>query len=359
MSRMHSYGAWNDIGENHPLFYGMQSHAALGPLPTKEWLVPGFFARGEISAIFGEPGASKSLLAIDLACRMETVTGWRDEPPDAGARVLYIAAERYDQVRRRADAFRIEHGTDRLRDLILWKGALDLSEPSDDLAALIYGSSLFTSDNEPADIVFIDTISAAMSRPDSDTGATAVVVRNITFAARETGAHICFLHHPPLNGEKRLRGGHLTGMADVTVLVTRKGDLSTAQVTKDNDAADSKRPVLYYRIKSVDVPDEKGDLISAPVVIPVPPPETATTSIEGGRPKVLRGKAAAIEALRQAIDGASGPVSADQWREAFDRLPTNKGKSRSALKAGFFRGRRQLLENQHVVENDGLFSLLP
>jgi hypothetical protein len=71
------------------------------------WLWPGYFARGKLHVIDGDPGLGKSTMTLDLAARVTTGKPWPDE--SAGTRpggVLLVSAEDglADTIRPRLDA---------------------------------------------------------------------------------------------------------------------------------------------------------------------------------------------------------------------------------------------------------------
>ena len=80
----------------------------------KNWLVEGLLGEGDLSAFFGEPGATKSVLAVDLACHVALGRPWFGrEVKQSG--VLYIACERGGTIRRRIRAF-LENDAEQLSD---------------------------------------------------------------------------------------------------------------------------------------------------------------------------------------------------------------------------------------------------
>lgn len=326
---------------------GLKLHAQMGPPKPKRWVAEGFLAFSELSAFFGEPGATKSVLLTDIACRVAAGINWDGEETGSRRSVVYIAAERPAQVRRRADAFCTEHGIDRLGNLVIYDGPIDLSEYTG-LSAVI-GESCAVLGGAPS-LVIVDTLAMAMSKPDSSTDATAAAAESLTYCARAFDAHIAIVHHQPLSGEKRLRGGHLTAAMDMTVHVSQRRDRSVAQVMKDNDAPDGDRMRLTYSLKSVEVACADGSTVSAPVVVPC----GAGGEPEADRPvRLSKHRQAALDALVQA--SADGPVSDATWRERHDAAEPDT--SKTTLKKRFERSREWLAEHGLAVKEGELWSL--
>ncbi len=346
---------WDGFDPDSKDFKGIARHLHAhsrmrGPI-EKSWLVPGFLAHGEMSVIFGPPSAGKSSLATDIACRLAAGVHWDGARDGWKHNVIYIAAERSSQVRRRADAFFLEHGLAKEDGLIIYDGPIDLSQRSDHLTAIIKAAAFIPDPDgwEEIHFVVIDTLSAAMSAPDSSTEATAAVADNIRRAQRETGAHVCVITHPPISDPTRARGGHITGAADTTIRVSKKLGVVTAQVEKNNDTPE--RPALHYTFKSVTLGEPiDGIETTAGVVVPCDSPKAANSN----RPAVPTATRKALETLRKAIATNGGPVTEEQWRGA---VYAAAGDIKEAAKRQRY-NRAKTSVADYITENKGLFSIL-
>ena len=330
-------------------------HSRAGRLQPKFWIATGLLAAGELSAVFGEPGAGKSALAVDIACRVASGIDWHGRATGA-YNVVYVAAERKEQVRRRVDAFCVEHGiAGRLDNLAIYGGPIDLSESSSQLRAIVRAAefAFVPGDYCEAGFVIIDTLAAAMSRPDSDTAATAAAVGNL-LATVNSGErpHVMIVHHQPLSGERRLRGGHLTGAMDVTIHVARKGGHVVAQVVKDNDTPDGDRLRLTYTMKSVPLECADGSTVSAPVVVPC---EAKDSSPETDpEPQAITAiQQAVLDALLEASDG--GPVTVAEWRARYN-ANGDADVGEGTRKRRFYRAKDTLEANGLAFQDGDLWS---
>lgn len=288
-------------------------HSAIKRMPPRSMLGDTPFAAGEVSSIYGKPGATKSVFAIDTACRL--ACGMDSSGNKNGMRhgVVYVAAERSAQVIRRVEAFRQHHGVDPFDSLIVYDRPIDLAVSSNHLAAIIKaaGDKTWLSTNREngydIDYVVIDTIAAAMSEPTSNTTATNAAAHNMMQAAKISGAHVCFIHHPPIADAGRLSGGHFTGAADVTVIIEKsKSGLSTAKVVKDNFTSDDVEASISYRTIGVDVETLDGSTSEAVLVFERPDPLM--------RKSASKHTARTIEAFEVFCRLAeAGPVSESAW----------------------------------------------
>ncbi len=315
---------------------------------AKHWLVPGLIAEREFVVMYGKPGAGKSILATDTAAKLSAGLNWDGSEADLIHQVLYIAAERPDQVARRAQAFEKHHQPRDGLSLLIYRGGIDLSRPGRQLFDIIESSTIHFDGDYPR-MVVIDTISAAMTLPDSDTNATASATGNILNAIRDTGCAVLAISHMPLSGEQRVRGGHFEGAADTTVMVSKKGDLHTAEVVKNNDS--KARPKITYRLDGVNVGyDSEGEELSAPVLVPV---ESAAEKLVQAV-KLSRAAREDLDVLRTLLK-ASDAVSADEWRTACDAIAGDIAED--GKRKRFNRSKKALIEAKKVKEDNGFFEI--
>lgn len=360
-------------------------HRTFGNIPPKNYIVDGFLAKGEVSCFFGEPGATKSTIALDIACHVASGLPWMGrgagmyDPPNSlepeawfPADVLYIALERADQVQRRVEAFTDEHDLKEPMRLAIYDGDLDfIGDDSDRLSQIVYDVEQQSwdieqdngSDGFNVDLIVIDTLSRTFGNG-SDSGGeeTARVARHLQRTLKWTGAHILLVHHTPIGDDSRLRGhGNLLAAFDQTVRVQKLKGGSLATVQKDNDVAEDRKPKFAYGIKSrvVKVDERSGREITASVVVPLEldqvkqklPKMTKASKVAKG-PTVTRSEQPVLHAL----SSLGRPATEAEWREAFDTQKED-GVTAGAHRNKFWRGRPNLVSKGIVTEQDGLFSV--
>jgi len=350
---------WDDFDKSHPLFQSISRklsvHSSQRTPRHKTWKMPGWIGSGDLTAIFGPSEAGKSVFSVDLACRL--AAGWdlasdKDRPR---YNILYIAAERGDQVRRRVDAFVKHHGGEPFDNLMIYDGPIDLCEEHF-LRAIIRAASQSFPDEYGAEVVIVDTLAAAMSASDSNPEAMHRAVNSLTDAVRngnpEAHCSVVVVHHSPVSGEARMRGaGQLQGAADMTIHVTRKRGVSTAKVVKNNENSD--RPVRTYRMETVSLgrPADGEPETTAPVLV-----EAQQTATETEKSKPLRRHREAVDVLRGAIAANDNkPVTEDLWRQAVYVAAGDISEGGKRLK---FSRHREILEAGLAAENTGLFHLV-
>jgi hypothetical protein len=335
--------------------------AVTSPHPaTRNWAIPGVAAFGEVTFAFGSPGSTKSLFGEDRACRAAVGLNWDGSATEYQFNVLYVAAERPGQVERRVTAFCRHHDIPPLDNLVIFNGQLDLCEPGS-LAALLTACRQWVPDGELPDIVVIDTLAAAMSRPVSDTSATNAVAHNLAFAANGMGGGkvaILAIHHSTLDAPNRLAGGHLTAAADIAIRVEKRHGIGHARVVKDNSTDEEEWPSWSYRPFGVGVTYLNGEAMNEAVALPViddapaagdPKPDGHNKGVRA--PRLTKDARAAFEALEAIGEAATEEV----WRAAF-KDAAGKHRNAAAVRMAFNRARNALTESEHVREQDGLFA---
>lgn len=353
-------------------------HRTFGNIPPKNYIVDGFLAKGEVSCFFGEPGATKSTIALDIACHVASGRPWmgrgagmyceaNSTQPAEWLRgdVLYIALERADQVQRRVEAFTDEHNLQEPMRLAIYDGDLDfIGDDSDRLSQIVYDVEQQSwdveqdngSDGFNVDLIVIDTLSRTLgSGSDSGGEETAKIARHLQRTLKWTGAHILLVHHTPIGDDSRLRGhGNLLAAFDQTVRVQKLKGGSLATVQKDNDVAENLKPKFAYGIKSrvVQVDERSGREITASVVVPLD-----LDQVKQKLPKIASASndntAAASkseEPVLAALSSLGRPATEAEWREAFN-THKEEGLSGSAHRKRFSVGKPNL-EKKGLITKD-------
>ncbi|MDH2091112.1 helicase RepA family protein [Rhizobium pusense] len=358
-------------------------HRTFGAIPPKHYVVDGFLAKGEVSCFFGEPGATKSTIALDIACHVASGLPWMGrgtgfyaeanstEPAEwLKADVLYVALERADQVQRRVEAFTDEYGLNEPMRLAIYDGDLDfVGDASDRLTQIVLDAEQQSwdieqktgSDGFNVDLIVIDTLARTFgSGSDSGGEETAKVARHLQRTLKWTGAHILLVHHTPIGDDSRLRGhGNLLAAFDQTVRVQKLKGGSLATVQKDNDIAEDQKPKFAYGIKSrvVQVDERSGREITASVVVPL-----ELDQVKQKQPKMAKAPkgpspSKGEQPVLDALASSEGPVTEDVWRAAYDAAK-DEGTTLANHRTRFSRGKTSLEAKGLIKQDDaGLWTV--
>jgi hypothetical protein len=269
---------------------------------AKLCLIEGFLGRHELSIWFGEPESGKSTGMIDAACHVAADRPWCGRAVMPGP-VLYVAAERGRNVKRRILAWRIEHGIDDF-PLAVIDDAVDLRTRQVDTDRIIAAAAEVKERcGQPVVWIIFDTLSRVLAGGDEnsprDMGA---VITSIDRIYRATNAHCSLIHHVPLGNSERMRGhGSALGAADTTVRVTKDDGIVTVEVAKASDLPEDEKPRLPFRFKSILLAEEP--YTTASVLIPAGDQSAATYASKPATKRPAKGKTAIHDAIIEALDG--------------------------------------------------------
>jgi len=209
-------------------------------IPPRQSLVGDLLHQDSLAAIYGAPGAGKSLLALDIGLSVATRQPWQGREVIDGP-VLYIAAEDPPGIAQRARAWRSRHGE--LGRSAWLKRAVHLLDPYAvtelcDLVARV----------APA-LVVVDTLARCMSGADEnsvkDMGAVVEALDRIRMVL---GSCVLAVHHSGKDSARGMRG-HTSLLAglDTVIACTRTHTGITAVVDKQKNAADGQR--LHFSLE--------------------------------------------------------------------------------------------------------------
>jgi hypothetical protein len=378
-----------------PVFTGPEAqfsfHRTFAPVQPKDYVVDRLLARGEVSCWFGEPGATKSALALDIACHVAGGLPWMGRgagtyiPPHefagekhegwwAPTSVLYVALERGQQVQRRIEAFSDEHSLQKPLEVAVWQGPLDfVSDESDRLSQIVALAEEAScevqhpndEDGFNVDLIVVDTLARTFgSGSDSGGEETAKVARHLERTLKFTGAHIMLVHHTPIGDDSRLRGhGNLLAAFDMTVRVQKKAVGSVASVQKDNDTPEVDKPKFAYQLKSrvVHVDPADGRETTAPVVVAVDPETEAklkrTPFQKDEKPQEAVGPTPSQTPAFDALASLARPAKEDEWRAAYDDARA-EGVTAANHRVRFMRSKKDLAVKGLISQDTaGLWSV--
>jgi hypothetical protein len=236
------------------------------PAPLR-WLVKGWVPEAGVTMVFGESGAGKTFITLDMACRIATGLDWHGRRAKKGV-VVYLCGEGNFGFRQRVAAWAKLHGRGDLDTLLVSNKALDLDGPN---AAAQILSAVRELTNGDVEAVFVDTVNNHMAGDEN----SARDVRNMFGAcnvvASALNATVVLNHHTGhgIDTKGRARGSSAwKASLDASILIA-KGDDGTIEVscTKMKDA---EPPAAFVgRLDSVALGwvDEDGEEVKGAVFV--------------------------------------------------------------------------------------------
>lgn len=343
-----------------PRFTMIQDFCALQP--QQSWIVRRYLEPDTICTWFGDSGAFKSFLAMDLICHVATGRPWRGNKTKQGF-CLYIAGEGGNGLSKRFRAW-FKHHNEALRNIGVSTVPLAMCEPSsvDELIRDIM--RLVKSPGVMPLVIVLDTLSTHFGPGDeSKTSEMRMFMQGIRRLRMETSAAIIIPHHVGHGNKERERGSiSLAQDVDWRYRVERQSGTNITTLTNVK-ARDSEHPAaLSWNLEVVRLPwaeeDEDGGSVPMTSLVPIPV-ETAEAQ---PKPEYLpKAQRVALDALRTALVNhgteTSGVVAVaeDQWREAAYIAKVSDSNKPDTRKKAFNRCRNELVAAGKVSSHEGRF----
>lgn len=231
--------------------------------PPPEWLIKGILPKAELVVLFGESGAGKSFVALDMAGALDRGVEWRGHRVKQ-SRVVYIAAEGAGGFRNRMAAYCLHNKIDpkdlgvgvihAAPNLLQRDDALDVSR-----AIVAWGG---------ADVVIIDTF--AQTTPGANENAAEDMGKALGHCKgihKATGAVVMLVHHAGKDASKGARGwSGLKAAADAEIEITRGVGGRMLRTSKQKDGEDDLR--FGFDLQPLPIgEDTDGDVITSCVVV--------------------------------------------------------------------------------------------
>jgi RecA/RadA recombinase len=329
---------------------GSEFIASQGPL---RWLVKGLLPKADVGILFGESGAGKTFIVLDLVMAIARgVDSWRGHRVRKG-RVLYIVAEGAAGFQNRLQAYARHHQVS--PDLLnVIADAPNLLEPRTvaDLLSDIKAVGVY-------DLVVVDTL--AKTTPGANENASEDMGRALAHCARvsrDTGAMVLLIHHSGKDASRGARGwSGLKGAVDVELEVMRDGNDRALQATKQKDGAEGQQ--YGFRLLPVLLGlDEDGDDVTSCVVehsdlAAVVRRKRPRNEVVGSNEKIIL---RTLETLAKASEGGK-VMCTDLLHEAAKEIPrgdAKKDKRRDYAFAAF-----ENLERKQRILVDGQWVAFP
>ena len=226
------------------------------------WLIKGVLPRANFGVFYGASGSGKSFFVFNMAAAIARGIDWRGHKTTK-ARVLWIAAEGQEDMRKRAFGYCMSEGIDPSElDMMFISNAPNLLEITDVklLIAEIKKHGEF-------DLIVIDTLAQVMAggneNSGEDMGKVMGYCKEIT---RQTGAMVAPVHHSGKDESRGARGwSGLRAACDFEYEVLRAGEDRLAVVTKMKGGADGAE--FGFRLETLIVgQDDDGDAETTCVV---------------------------------------------------------------------------------------------
>lgn len=302
------------------------------------WIIKHVLPRAELVVIYGESGAGKSFLALDLMGAIARGADWREHKTTPGLACGYIAAEGAAGFRNRLLAYATHHGVG-LADLPLAVLAavpnfMEKAHVTDLIEAMhAYGR---------IDVLVVDTLAQVTAGANENSGEDmGRVIAHCKALHRATGATVVLVHHSGKDASRGARGwSGIKGALDAELEVTRSENDRAVTVSKMKDGH-GEGTTFGFRL--LDVPlgmDEEGEVYGSCVVEPTV--STAPAARRAG-PKG-KNETTVHRVVLDLLDAGEPPTVDDVLTEYANRVPHDPQAGRDTRRQVAMRALRALID---------------
>ncbi len=347
------------------------------PTPT-DWLLENFVEKGSLNLLFGEPGACKTLFALEWAFCMAAGLSWNDcrtKQTD----VVIIVGEGYRGTGRRFKALEAKYGIKAPARLFISQRPAQLSDEVNTQWVAKSIEALCPN----VGLVIIDTLHRNMTGDENSSQDIGQFINNIDTFIRPLGAAVLVVHHSGHGVKDRSRGSSsIRAAMDGEFSCVKSNDLITLSCCKAKDF-EAVAP-LQFSIKKTALDgwlDSDGEQINS-VYLEYEGTGSTDGSKNKSRPRLSGRNDAILTALGRAIDrygiepstditdrfGGFGMtegrkvVHLDDWRkEAYpviDVEPSDRDREADRKRTAFNRAKETLRKNHIQTMNDYWWKIL-
>lgn len=240
----------------------------LRALPPQRWLVKGLIPKSGMGVLYGESGAGKTFITLDLLLTLARGESWHGRRVNKPVGVLYVSAEGNSAVRDRFQAYEEYHKVS-LKDLPLRVITTPVNLRSFDSQRVIEACRYLENQGTTIGLIVFDTLNRTMGGGDEnspvDMGEYLDAISQIT---SQINAFTLVVHHSGKNVSKGARGhSSLRAAMDLELEVKANGDQQILTVTKSRDGETGLEFAYKREIVSLGL-DEDLDQIQSCVAVP-------------------------------------------------------------------------------------------
>ncbi len=221
-------------------------------MPPPTWLVHEMIADHGLSVIYGDPGAGKSFIALDMALRLAMCMDWHGTAAKTCG-VLYIAGEGARGIGKRVKGWRKEHGMEGIdAPFLLLPVAVQILDDKERAKLIRTIEAAAQRAGFPIGLTVIDTVSRALAGADENgQEAMSSFVSACGEIQNHIGGAVIAVHHSGKDKERGMRGSTvLLGGCDASIRITKDGEIVTIKTEKQKDAEEASP--IYMTMKKIE-----------------------------------------------------------------------------------------------------------
>lgn len=219
-----------------------------------QWVIDAFLEKKSLNMIFGESGAGKSFITVDLSCAIALGLKWHGYKTMYGG-VLYIAGEGNQGYASRCQAWAEYHKVN-LNDALLWfsDNAINLSKP-ESIKQVIEAIDRINNDaKQPVRLIIIDTLARSMEGDENSAQDMGELIQKLDYLKDKYQCAVVLVHHTGHQDKHRARGSTvIKGALDAEFRVSQGKENSIQFECTKMKEAEAPEP-LTFRLHDVELP---------------------------------------------------------------------------------------------------------
>jgi len=330
-----------------------------------DWVLKGFIERESLNLLFGEPGAGKSLFALDWAFCIAAGIDWHGYSTKQ-TDVVVVAGEGFAGFSRRLKALESKYNRKASDKLLISQRPAQLM---DEKNALWIANSVKALCANPG-LIIIDTLHRNIEGDENSSQDIAKFINNLDIYLKPLGAAVLVVHHSGHGDKQRSRGSSsIRAAMDGEFSATKDNGniILTCHKAKDFEAF---KPLQFsLQPTDLDWPDDDGAPMTSVYLEYVgdAKPSTKKCKLSARDDAILTSLTEAIDKhgigptaeIKEKFAGFTGLgadsrkiVHVDHWRELAYKTITveaDDGKKPKAKQMAFKRAREKLHDDGYVV----------
>lgn len=227
----------------------------LEAMPPPTWLIHGILPEEGLAIIYGDPGAGKSFIALDMALRVVMGFDWHGEAVKLCG-VLYIAGEGSRGIGKRVKGWRRQHGMEGAdAPFLLLPIAVQMLDRTNRAKLLRTISAAIQRAGFAIGLIIVDTVSRALAGADENAqDAMSAFVAACDEVRAHIGAGVLVLgvHHSGKNKEAGMRGSTvLIGACETSIRITKDEETKRATLKTEKQKDDEEAAPIYMEMRKV------------------------------------------------------------------------------------------------------------
>ena len=324
----------------------------MSDISKPDWLIKGILERGSMNLLFGEPGAGKSLFAMDWAFCLGAGIAWHNHKVKKKCKVLYILGEGFRGVTMRFQALKQKYPDADVSNIKFSRRSINLLDPkaSEQVIEIIKDLDFIP------DLIICDTLNRNMVGDENSTEDMGRFFISSELFIKELNSTFLTVHHSGHADKGRSRGSSAIKAAmDAEFCVAKNGEGITFSCTKSKDfSADSD---MKFNLHQVELEgemffDEDDNKQITSVYLNYNGESKKLNELNPNHQKVLDSLESCLKThgkigfVLSEIGEDEMTVSWKEWAPFIDECHTTKNNDR-------FRGYKKDLLNQGIIANNG------